>query len=272
MPLAIVGGGNNFPLQVPPGSPIKNLDDLKGKTVLTIVGSDLHLVLVLMVKAHFGIDDPKDVGITVRGNNAITELERAPSGVDAVLSLAPQAVVAEATRRPRHPAAQRRAHRRRLRRPGRQGRRQEDRELRQDAVCARGLLSASHLDGRAGQDYLRENPKVVTAMMIANQRAVSALTAAGTAKIIRIGAPNWPGTPEAAGRVDRQRDTGSAAAGRGSPKAMRARSVGLFTTKAIYQTALEPEATANYSARCRSVSRAAYEATGRMPPRARSTT
>jgi ABC-type nitrate/sulfonate/bicarbonate transport system substrate-binding protein len=36
VPLAIVGGGNIFPLQVPPGSPIKNLDDLKGKTVLTL--------------------------------------------------------------------------------------------------------------------------------------------------------------------------------------------------------------------------------------------
>ena len=78
VPLAIVGGGNIFPLQVPPGSPIKNLDDLKGKTVLTLVGSDLHLVLVRMVKAHFGVDDPKEVGITVRGNNAITELERRP--------------------------------------------------------------------------------------------------------------------------------------------------------------------------------------------------
>ena len=51
VPIAILGGGNTFPLQVPPGSPIHNLQDLKGKTVLTIVGSDLHLVLVRMVKA-----------------------------------------------------------------------------------------------------------------------------------------------------------------------------------------------------------------------------
>src|SRR6478736_4739139 len=46
VPIAIVGGSNTFPLQVPPGSPIRNLDGLKGKTVLTILGSDLHLMLV----------------------------------------------------------------------------------------------------------------------------------------------------------------------------------------------------------------------------------
>ena len=66
IPIAIAGGGIKFPLQVPPGSPIKNLDDLKGKTVLTIVGSDLHLVLNLMLQAHFGTDDPKALGITVQ--------------------------------------------------------------------------------------------------------------------------------------------------------------------------------------------------------------
>jgi len=39
VPIALVGGFNTFPLQVPPGSPIKRLEDLRGKTVLTIVGS-----------------------------------------------------------------------------------------------------------------------------------------------------------------------------------------------------------------------------------------
>ena len=46
IPIAIAGGGIKFPLQVPPGSSIKKLDDLKGKSVLTIVGSDLHLSLI----------------------------------------------------------------------------------------------------------------------------------------------------------------------------------------------------------------------------------
>lgn len=91
VPIAIAGGGIKFPLQVPPGSPIKNLDDLKGKTVLTIVGSDLHLVLILMLQAQFGTDDPKALGITVRNIQAFAELTRAQSGIDAVLSVEPAA-------------------------------------------------------------------------------------------------------------------------------------------------------------------------------------
>ncbi|MEP7084960.1 MAG: hypothetical protein ABI854_09500, partial [Betaproteobacteria bacterium] len=39
VPIGIAGGGIKFPLQVPIGSPIKNLDGLKGKSILTIVGS-----------------------------------------------------------------------------------------------------------------------------------------------------------------------------------------------------------------------------------------
>ena len=77
---------------MPPGSPIHNLDDLKGKTVLTIVGSDLHLMFSRMLKAHFGVDDPKALGITVRNMNALTELTRAQGGVDAFVSLIPQAM------------------------------------------------------------------------------------------------------------------------------------------------------------------------------------
>ena len=91
VPIAIAGGGIKFPLQVPPNSSIKNLDDLKGKTVLTIVGSDLHLVLNLMLQAHFGTDDAKALGITVKNIQAFAELTRAQPGIDAVLNVEPAA-------------------------------------------------------------------------------------------------------------------------------------------------------------------------------------
>ena len=266
VPLAIVGGGNIFPLQVPPGSPIKNLDDLKGKTVLTLVGSDLHLVLVRMVKAHFGVDDPKDVGITVRGNNAITELERAPSGVDAVLSLAPQAVVAE--RRGDLVTL--------LRNDGLTGAAYDGPEGKGAGKTIASFAKTpfapeAYYPHRiwlvSRQDYLRDNPKVVTAMLIANQRAVSTLVAAGTQEITRIGGPNWPGTPEAQSAwIDNViwKRRGWSWITEGDARTL----VGLSTTKAIYQTALEPEATRKLFALGANVSRAAYEATGRMPPRA----
>ena len=91
VPIMLAGGGIKFPLQVPPGSPIKNLDHLKGKTILTIVGSDLHLVLNLMLRAHFGTDDPKELGISVKNIQAFAELTRAQSGIDAVLNVEPAA-------------------------------------------------------------------------------------------------------------------------------------------------------------------------------------
>jgi NAD(P)-dependent dehydrogenase (short-subunit alcohol dehydrogenase family) len=116
------------------------------------------------------------------------------------------------------------------------------------------------------QEYLRENPKLVTAMLIANQRAVSALTAAGTGEIIRIGAPNWPGTPEAqAAWIDNViwKRRGWSWITESDARTL----VGLSTTKAIYQTALDPEAVRKLFLLGAGVSRAAYEATGRMPPR-----
>jgi len=265
VPLAIVGGGNIFPLQVPPGSPIKNLKDLKGKTVLTLVGSDLHLVLVRMVKAHFGVDDPKEIGITVRGNNAITELERAPSGVDAVLSLAPQAVVAE--RRGDLVTL--------LRNDGLTGAAYDGPEGKGAGKTIASFAKTPYAPEAyyphriwmvVRQDYLRDNPKVVTAMLIANQRAVSALAKAGTEEIMRIGAANWPGTPDAqAAWIDNViwKRRGWSWITEGDARTL----VGLSTTKAIYEKALDPEAVRKLFSQGATVSRAAYEATGGMPPR-----
>ena len=109
-------------------------------------------------------------------------------------------------------------------------------------------------------------PKVVTALLIANQRAVSALVAAGTKEIIRIGAANWPGTPEAQSAwIDNViwKRRGWSWITEGDARTL----VGLSTTKAIYQTALDPEATRKLFALGADASRAAYEASGRLPPR-----
>ena len=60
-----------------------------------VILPDLHLELVRMLKAQFGVDDPKELGINLRNINALTELGRAQAGVDACLSVAPQAIAAE---------------------------------------------------------------------------------------------------------------------------------------------------------------------------------
>ena len=265
VPIAIVGGGNLFPLQVPPKSPIKNLEDLKGKTILTIVGSDLHLVLVRILKAHFNVDDPKDLGINLRNINALTELGRAQSGIDACLSLSPTSAMAE---RAGDLVTL-------LRNDGKTGPAYAGPE---GSGAGKTIASFTRTPFApeayyphriwivARRDFLAANPKAVTALLIANQRAVAILAKGGTDEIIKAGAVNWAGTREAqTDWIDNVlwRRRGWSWVTEGDARTL----VGLSTTKAIFQTALEAEAAKKIFALGADVSRAAYEATGRAPER-----
>ena len=94
IPIALGGGGMNFPLMVPPDSPIHDLAGLQGATVFTLVGSDSHLALALMLQAQFGHDDLQRLRITLlpaqsRGTRA------APIGADAVMGVQPLGYAAE---------------------------------------------------------------------------------------------------------------------------------------------------------------------------------
>ena len=266
VPIAILGGGNTFPLQVPPNSPIHNLDDLKGKTVLTIVGSDLHLVLVRMLKAQFGVDDPKDVGINMRNINALTELTRAQSGVDACVSLIPQAIAAE---RANDLVTV-------LRNDGKTGPAYQGPEGKGAGLTIASFAKTpfapeAYYPHRiwlvARRDYLAANPKVVTALLVANQRAVSMLIKAGTDEIVRIGSPNWGATPEAQKEWIETvlwKRRGWSWVTEGDARTL----VGLSTTKAIFQTELEADVAKKLFALGSDVSKAAYEAVSRFPDRA----
>jgi len=266
VPIAILGGGNTFPLQVPPNSPIHNLDDLKGKTVLTIVGSDLHLVLVRMLKAQFGVDDPKDVGINMRNINALTELTRAQSGVDACVSLIPQAIAAE---RANDLVTV-------LRNDGKTGPAYQGPEGKGAGLTIASFAKTpfspeAYYPHRiwlvARRDYLAANPKVVTALLVANQRAVSMLIKAGTDEIVRIGSPNWGATPEAQKEWIETvlwKRRGWSWVTEGDARTL----VGLSTTKAIFQTELDADVAKKLFALGSDVSKAAYEAVGRFPDRA----
>ncbi len=266
VPIAILGGGNTFPLQVPPNSPIHNLDDLKGKTLMTIVGSDLHLMLVRMLKAQFGTEDLKELNITLRNMNALTELTRAQSGIDAVVSLIPQAFAAEtagdlvtvlrndgvtgaAWRGPEGNGAGHRI-----------------------ASFARTPFAPeAYYPHRiwlvARRDYLAANPKVVTALLVANHRAVTALTKAGTDAIVKVGGANWGGTPEAQKAwIDTVlwKRRGWSWITEGDARTL----VGLSTTKVIFQTPLDPDAVQKLFLLGAGVSKAAYDVVGRVPDRA----
>jgi ABC-type nitrate/sulfonate/bicarbonate transport system substrate-binding protein len=263
VPIAIVGGGNTFPLQVPPTSSIHNLEDLKGKNILTIVGSDLHLVLVRMLKAHFGVDDPKDLGISLRNMNALTEIARAQAGVDANLSLIPQAIAAE---RAGDLVTV-------LRNDGKTGPAYQGPEGKGAGHTIASFAKTpfapeAYYPHRiwlvVRRDYLAANPKAVTALLVANQRAVASLVKAGTDEIVKVGSPNWGGTPEAQREwIDTVlwKRRGWSWVTEGDARTL----VGLSTTKVIFQAALEPDTAKTIFAMGADVSKAAYDATGRFP-------
>ncbi len=264
VPFALAGGGIKFPLQVPPGSPIKNLDDLKGKTVLTIVGSDLHLVLMLMLRAHFGTDDVKQLGITVKNIQAFSELARAQPGIDAVLNVEPAA---------------------------------------QGAVNAKELVTLLRNDGSTGpaydgpegkgeghviasfaktpfapeayyphriwwvarQEFLQKNPKAVVALMIASQQAIKKVSEMSADQVIDLAAKEWFSDREAQrpyveNILYRRRGWGWITEGDASTL------VGLSKVKTIYQTELTPDLVKKVMAPAAPLAREAWEKIGKVPP------
>jgi ABC-type nitrate/sulfonate/bicarbonate transport system substrate-binding protein len=190
VPIANAGGGIKFPLQVPKGSPIKNLNDLRGKTILTIVGSDLHLVLMLMLKAHFGTDDVKELNITVKNIQAFTELTRAQPGIDAVLNVDPAARGAENAGElvalVRNDGSTGPAY------DGPEGKGEGHRVA---SFAKTGFAPEAYYPHRiwwvAREAFLRENPKAVTALLIANARATKIVAQMTADQVIDLASAEW---------------------------------------------------------------------------------
>jgi ABC-type nitrate/sulfonate/bicarbonate transport system substrate-binding protein len=190
VPIAIAGGGINLPLQVPRNSPIKKLDDLRGKTILTIVGSDLHLVLMLMLKAHFGTDDVRELNITVKNIQAFTELTRAQSGVDAVLSVDPAARGAENAGElvalVRNDGSTGPAY------DGPEGKGEGHRVA---SFGKTGFFPEAYYPHRiwwvAREAFMRQNPKAVVALLAANARAVQIVSRMSTDDVIDLANKEW---------------------------------------------------------------------------------
>jgi ABC-type nitrate/sulfonate/bicarbonate transport system substrate-binding protein len=190
VPIALAGGGIRFPLQVPPGSPIKNLDDLKGKTILTIVGSDLHLVLNLMLQAHFGTDDPKELNITVKNIQAVAELTRAQPGIDAVLNVEPLArgavnagelvnlLVNDGTTGPAYEG------------PEGKGAGHKIASFAKTPFAPEAYYPA-RIWWVARQEFLRENPKVIVALLVANARATKLVAEMTPDAVIDLASQDW---------------------------------------------------------------------------------
>jgi ABC-type nitrate/sulfonate/bicarbonate transport system substrate-binding protein len=192
VPIALAGGGMNFPLMVPPNSPIHDLPGLQGTTVLTAVGADPHLVLARMLQAEFGHDDLQRLRITLRPIASIAELGRAPSGADTVMGVQPLGYAAE---------------RRGLlvtlllndgvTGPAWKGPEGDGAGHRARSFAKTPLAPEAYYPQRqwwvVRQDFLRANQDVVVAFLSANARAAAALGAAPAAKVIQVGGEQWAG-------------------------------------------------------------------------------
>ena len=266
VPIALAGGGNRFAIQVPKGSPIKNLDDLKGKTVLTIVGSDIHLVFARMLEAQFGVKDPKELNINLRGINALTELARPQSGVDATVSMEP--ITENASRTGELVTL--------LRNDGVTGPAYEGPEGK-GAGHRIASFSKTEFSGEAyyphrvwwvaRQEFLKSDPKAVQAFLMANARAVEALVAMPSKEIVAKYGANFPGGPEdQAEHIEHVlwRRRGWPWITEYDVRTL----VGLSQTKALFPTPLDAKSVRNIVAMGADVSRAAWQATGSKPARA----
>lgn len=266
IPIALAGGGLNFPIQVPPGSPIKKLDDLRGKTILTIAGSDLHLTLALMLKAHFGSDDFRALNITVRNINAVTELGRPQSGIDAIVSLNPLAAGAaragdlvtllnnDGTTGPAYDG------------PEGRGAGHVIASFRNTPFAPEAYYP-HRIWWVVREDFLRQNPNVVVALLVANARAIQQLAAMSTDDVVTLAAENWLSDresqrPYVEGILWRRR--GWAWITEGDARSL----VTLSQTTSIFQQALTGARVKEVMALGAQVARQAWERVGMQPPSA----
>ena len=263
IPVALAGGGVNFPLMVNPGSPIHTLQDLSGKTVLTVVGSDLHLVLLLMLRAEFGHDDVKKLGITIRNAQAITEVGRKQSGIDAIAGSEPFGHAAERTG---ELVAL-------LRNNGATGAAWQGPEGKGEgfkvASFAKSMFAPEayyphRIWWTMRRDFIEQQPDAVTAFLVANARAVDAMAAASVDEVIAIGGAKWAGEKQdqekfLARNLPRNRGWGWAT--EGDVRSL----IRLSAVKTIYETELKPEDVKRLVLLAAPAARRAWEIVGRKP-------
>ena len=266
VPIAIAGGGNKFSIQVPKNSPIKNLEALRGRTVLTIVGSDIHLTFARMLEANFGVTDPKDLNINLRGINALTELSRPQTGIDAIVTMEP---ISGAAERAGDLVTL-------IRNDGTTGPAYDGPEGK-GAGHKVATFSKTPFAPEAyyphrvwwvvRQEFLKSDPKAVQAFLMANARAVEALAAMPAKQLVSSYGMNFPGTPEdQAEHIEHVlwRKRGWPWITEGDVRTL----VGLSQTKALFPAPLDAANIRKVVALGASVCKAAWEATGSKPPRA----
>ena len=96
--LMVVGEGHlRFLITTRKGSPIRNMQDLKGKTIGVSLGGDPQSALSQMLRHELGSADPKDNGIKFINMPTHAQAASVPTGVDATCTIYPAYLAAQST-------------------------------------------------------------------------------------------------------------------------------------------------------------------------------
>ncbi len=96
--LMVVGEGHlRFLITTRKGSPIRNMQDLKGKTIGVSLGGDPQSALSQMLRHELGSADPKDNGIKFVNMPTHAQAASVPTGVDATCTIYPAYLAAQST-------------------------------------------------------------------------------------------------------------------------------------------------------------------------------
>jgi ABC-type nitrate/sulfonate/bicarbonate transport system substrate-binding protein len=95
--LLTVGEGHfRFVVATRPDSPIRNIEDLKGKTVGALLGGDPYNAFSQMLRYELGNADPKALGITMINMPTQAQAASMPAGIDAAVLIYPAFLQANA--------------------------------------------------------------------------------------------------------------------------------------------------------------------------------
>lgn len=96
--LMVVGEGHlRFVLATRKGSPIRTIQDIKGKTVGALLGGDPYNALSQMLRWELGSANPRDHGIKIVNTPTLAQAAQVPSGMDASIAIYPAFLAAEST-------------------------------------------------------------------------------------------------------------------------------------------------------------------------------
>jgi len=96
--LLVVGEGHlRLVLCTREGSPVRTIEDIKGKTVGALLGGDPYNALTQMLRWELGSANPRDHGIKIVNVPTLAQAAQVPTGLDAAIAVYPSYLAAQST-------------------------------------------------------------------------------------------------------------------------------------------------------------------------------